>query len=286
MRRYLLIFAAALGFTVSPLPADASTSVDEAEVCESCEALLDLAVAHPARKEDRIRDRYRHPAETLAFFRVRPTMKVGEYAPGGGWYSRVLGVYLGSQGKLTGLFLNTQAAPATDAGKQRMRDAAASFARDAAGWTGQPPARFAGYTLDAVPEGEKGSFDRILVMRMMHNMHRFGMVHRELTTFRELLKDDGLLGIEQHRARADAPAAYADGSKGYMREKDVIALVEAHGFELVARSEINANPADPADHPEGVWSLPPNLAQGDADRARFAAIGESDRMTLLFRKRR
>jgi predicted methyltransferase len=166
-----------------------------------------------------------------------------------------------------------------------VRAAAAKFPQDLAGWTGQPAERFAAYTLDAVPEGEKGSFDRILIMRMVHNMHRSGMLHGELAAIRALLRDGGMLGIEQHRARADAPAAYADGSKGYMREKDVIALIEAHGFELVAKSEVNANPADPADHPGGVWSLPPNLREGDKDRARYVAIGESDRMTLLFRKR-
>lgn len=285
MRRFLLIFAAAIGFSVAPYPAEAATAVDETDVCESCEALLDLAAAHPARKEDRARDKYRHPAETLAFFRLRPTMKVGEYAPGGGWYSRMLGVYLGGQGRLTGLFFNPALWPMSEAGKQGTRDAAAGYAQRVSGWTGAPAAPFAGYTLDAVPQTEKGSFDRILIMRMMHNMQRTGALVAELASLRDLLKDDGLLGIEQHRARADAPAAYVDGTKGYMREADVIALVEAQGFELVAKSEINANPADPADHPAGVWSLPPNFSQGDTDRARFASIGESDRMTLLFRKR-
>ena len=125
----------------------------------------------------------------------------------------------------------------------------------------------------------------MLIFREMHNFKRFGWLDGELATARGLLKPDGLLGIVQHRAKADAPDAYADGSKGYLREKDVIAWVEARGFELVARSEVNANPADPADHPAGVWTLPPSFSQGEADRARYAAIGESDRMTLLFRKR-
>src|SRR5581483_11792297 len=107
----------------------------------------------------------------------------------------------------------------------------------------------------------------------------------ELATVRALLKPAGLLGVEEHRARPDAPDAYVDGNKGYMREKDVIALIEAHGFEFVGKSEANANPRDPADHPAGVWTLPPTFSQGDKDRARYAAIGESDRMTLLFRKR-
>ena len=101
---------------------------------------------------------------------------------------------------------------------------------------------------------------------------------------RSLLKADGLLGIEEHRARPDAPASYTLGINGYMREADVIALVEAHGFRLVAKSEVNANPKDTADWPNGVWTLPPVLALKDKDRAKYEAIGESDRMTLRFVK--
>lgn len=285
MRRFLLFIAATLGFVASPLPAEAAPGSAEADACEACEALLDLAVAHPSRKDDRARDINRHPAETLAFFRIEPTMKVGEYAPGGGWYSRVLGIYLGAQGHLTGLYFNTAAVPMDETGKQGTRDAAAKFATQVAGWTGQPAQRFSGYTLDAVPQGEKGTFDRIVIMRMVHNMKRFGMFDSELATMRDLLKPGGLLGIEQHRAKADAPDAYVDGKKGYLREKDVIAMVEAQGFELVGKSEVNANPKDTADYPKGVWTLAPSFAEGDVDREKYAAIGESDRMTLLFRKK-
>ncbi len=282
MRRLLATAAISLGLLAAPIAIAPDAEAADTEACAGCEALLDLAVAHPSRKDDRARDPWRHPAETLAFFRIRPDMKVGEYAPGGGWYSRLLGVYLGGQGKLTGLFFNTRYVPMGDEAKQATRDAAANFAGQVSGWTGQPAERFAGYTLDAVPEGEKGTFDRIVIMRMMHNMQRFGIVYHELTAMRDLLKPGGMLGIEQHRARPDASADYAGGSKGYMRQKDVIALVEAHGFELVAKSEINANRKDTANHPEGVWELPPVMR---TKREELRAIGESDRMTLLFRKR-
>jgi predicted methyltransferase len=95
-----------------------------------------------------------------------------------------------------------------------------------------------------------------------------------------------MIGIEQHRARADAPYSYTDGSKGYLREKDVIAFMELHGFSFVGKSEANANKADPANHPDGVWNLPPNLrGVAETDKPKMQAIGESDRMTLLFRKR-
>lgn len=280
MRRLIAAFAVSLGLLAGPLAIDAEAA--EPEACKSCEALLDLAAAHPSRKADRERDPYRHPVETLKFFRIRPDMKVGEYAPGGGWYSRLLGVYLGGQGRLTGLFFNTRSLPGDDAARQGVRDAAARFPAEVAGWTGQPAGRFAGYTLDAIPEAEKGTFDRVLMMRMMHNLQRVGILRNELVAIRSLLKPDGLLGVEQHRARPDAPADYADGSKGYMRQKDVIALIEAHGFELVGKSEVNANRKDRADHPKGVWELPPVLS---TKRKELESVGESDRMTLLFRKR-
>ena len=136
--------------------------------------------------------------------------------------------------------------------------------------------------LESLPEGMKGSVDRMLIIRMMHNLHRWGMVDDTLAGARTLLKDDGLLGIVQHRAKADAPYSYADGNNGYLRQEDVIKLVEAHGFELVATSEVNANPRDTADHEGGVWQLPPVSRSNDP---ALKAIGESDRMTLLFRKR-
>ena len=103
---------------------------------------------------------------------------------------------------------------------------------------------------------------------------------------RDLLKPGGMIGIEQHRAKANAPYSYTDGGKGYLREKDVIAFMQLHGFEYVGSSKANANPKDSANWADGVWTLPPALRGAkDEDKARLQAIGESDRMTLLFRKR-
>lgn len=282
MRRRLLVIAATLGFVTSPLPAEAAPESRDAGICEACEAVLELALAHPRRDEDRARDQYRHPAETLAFFRVEPGMTVVDYTPSGGWYTRVLAPYLGEKGRYIGL--NPDVSAGSQAQKDYFADLAANFPAKAAEWTGLPAERIGAYNTDSLPEELKGTVDRVLVFRAMHNLHRFGWLYRELSAMRALLKDDGLLGIVQHRAKADAPADYTDGGKGYLREKDVIGLVEAHGFELVGRSEINANPADTADYPMGVWTLPPNLASKQ-DEARYRAIGESDRMTLLFRKR-
>ena len=151
--------------------------------------------------------------------------------------------------------------------------------------TGKPASDYRAFTLDAVPDGAKGTFDRIIVMRMIHNLMRWNMADQEIKRMRELLKDDGLLGIEQHRAKADPPYSYADGSKGYLREADVIKFMEVNGFELVAKSEINANPKDSANWPDGVWTLPPVRRFDKENDAKYQAIGESDRMTLLFKKR-
>ena len=246
------------------------------------EHALHIAVANPNRAEDKARDVHRHPVETLTFFQVAPDMKVGEYAPGGGWYSRLLGNYLGEKGKLIGLYANPVTASTDPARQQRLRDTAAGFAAEVAGYTGLAADKFAGMTLDNIPAEQKGTFDRILVIRALHGITRAGTADTEIRAMRELLKDDGMIGIVQHRARADAPYSYTDGSKGYLRQADVVAFMELNGFELVGASEVNANPMDSADHAEGVWEMPPIMR---TKREDLKDKGESDRMTLLFRKR-
>jgi predicted methyltransferase len=283
MRRFLVMFAAALGFAVSPLSDAAQAAEAEVENCSACEAVLDLALAHPRREADRARDEWRRPAEMLTFFRVRPGMTVVDYMPSGGWWTRVLVPYLGESGHYIGL--NPDVSTASDQLKRYFGGMAATFPAKAAEWTGVAPARIAAYNTDGLPAALNGAVDRVLIFREMHNLKRNAMLDHELKAVHGLLKPDGLLGIEQHRAKPNAPDAYADGSKGYLRERDVIALIEEQGFELVAKSEMNANPRDTADYPDGVWTLPPNLRLGDKDRDRYLAIGESDRMTLLFRKR-
>lgn len=246
---------------------------------------LRAAIDHPRRDTDRARDRYRHPAETLAFFRIAPGMTVVDYIPGGGWYTRILAPWL-AQGGGRYIALNPDVSMARPQQQAYFGNLAATFPAKAAEATGLPAAGIAAFNTDGLPDSLKGTVDRVLIFREMHNLHRFGMMYAELAALRGLLRDDGLLGIVQHRARPDAPASYTDGNNGYLRERDVIALVEAHGFELVGSSEINANSRDTADHDGGVWVLPPAYRKGDQDRARYEGIGESDRMTLLFRKRR
>ncbi|AUX68801.1 methyltransferase [Porphyrobacter sp. HT-58-2] len=242
---------------------------------------VSAAINHPTRAEDAKRDVHRNPAEVLAFFHVGPHMKVGEYSPGGGWYSRLLGHYLGGEGQLVGIYANALTATPDPARQQRIRDQAAGFGKEVAGYTGLPAEKFSGLTLDAIPDDQKGTFDRILVIRALHSPTRMGTADTEIRAMRELLKDDGLIGIIQHRAKPDAPWAYANGSKGYLKQQDMIDFMRLQGFELVAASEINANAMDTADHPQGVWEMPPSLA---TKRDDLKDKGESDRMTLLFKK--
>ena len=243
---------------------------------------LSAAINHPTRAEDAKRDQHRHPAETLAFFHVGPHMKVGEYAPGGGWYSRLLGHYLGGEGELVGLYANPITATTDEERRARLRAAAAGFGEEVAGYTGLAADRFSGMTLETIPDDQKGTFDRILIIRGLHGITRSGIADTEVRAMRDLLKDDGYIGIVQHRAKADAPWSYANGTRGYLRQQDVIDFMRLNGFELVGTSEINANPMDTADHEGGVWEMPPVQS---TKRADLADKGESDRMTLLFKKR-
>ncbi len=290
MRRLLLSLTTGLGLLAAPLAAQSAPKgsprpASHTPACPGCEVLLEQVAANPKRQADRARDAARHPVESMVFFGVRPDMKVGEYAPGGEWYSRFLGLYLGQQGQLVGLYNDPSASVFDDAARTRVAAAVAKYPQDVATFTGLPSARFTAMTLQDVPASQNGTFDRILVPRALHNMLRMNIADSEIKAMRELLKPDGMIGIEQHRAKADAPYSYVDGSKGYLRQADVVRLMELHGFDLVASSELNANAKDSASWPEGVWTLPPTLALKEQDKAKYQAIGESDRMTLLFRKR-
>ena len=276
MPRSLMLAAALAVLAVSPVPAVAQSS-----------AALEQVLGHERRADDRARDTWRHPAETLAFFQIEPGMTVVDYMPAGGWYTRVIVPYLGAQG--TYIALNPELHPSLTGYWDMYRGTAAKFPAEAREWVGEGHAKVIGANTDDDLAALAGSADRALIFREIHNMRRFGWLHDSLVTMRRLLKDDGLLGVVQHRAKADAPVDYILGDNGYQREEDVIKLFEAYGFELVDKSEINANPADPANWEGGVWTLPPGYRgapEGSARRAELDKVGESDRMTLLFRKRK
>ena len=276
MPRSLILAAALAALAVSPVPVVAQSS-----------AALEQALGHERRADDRARDTWRHPAETLAFFQIEPGMTVVDYMPAGGWYTRVIVPYLGPQGSY--IALNPELHPELTGYWDMYRGTAAKFPAEAREWVGEGHAKVIGANTDDDLAALAGTADRALIFREIHNMRRFGWLHDSLVTMRRLLKDDGLLGVVQHRAKADAPVDYILGDNGYQREEDVIKLFEAYGFELVDKSEINANPADPANWEGGVWTLPPGYRgapEGSARRAELDKVGESDRMTLLFRKRK
>ncbi|MDC8760817.1 class I SAM-dependent methyltransferase [Janthinobacterium fluminis] len=227
------------------------------------------------------RDTARHPYETLRFFGIRPDMTVVELAPGGGWYTEILAPYLRERGQLIAAGDDPQSSDA-DARRgaarfqQKLAASPAVFDKVKSG-VFEPPHtyRFAA----------KGSADMVLTFRNIHNWIPAGP-DKLATLFASVydsLKPGGVFGVVEHRLPA-ARAQDAEASSGYLHEAYVIGLAEAAGFKLAARSEINANPRDTADHQNGVWALPPTYANKDVERARYTAIGESDRMTLKFVK--
>jgi predicted methyltransferase len=232
------------------------------------EAAIAAAVAAPTRTTANVaRDPFRHPAETLAFFGVTPAQTVVEFIPGGGWYTEILAPLLRDRGMLYA----TQPARGLDA-------LAAKFAAD--------PATYGKAKLVAWPgKGEipDGSADTVLTFRNVHNMVMNGQAEATFKRFFELLKPGGVLGVVDHRLPEGKDIAL-EKTSGYLKVSTVKRLAAQAGFVLEAESEINANPKDSADWPQGVWTLPPNYREGDATRAKYAAIGESDRMTLRFRK--
>jgi predicted methyltransferase len=214
---------------------------------------------------------------------VRPDMRVIEIWPSTGWYSEILAPYLRANGQYIAVVNNPETAT-TD----KNRD---SWAEQNAKLRAKLAARLDAYGTPLFVEvdpkapvlGEPGSVDAVLTFRNVHNWVMAGTEGDMFEAFYEVLKPGGVLGVVDHRARANAPADEMKTS-GYLPEEAVIAMAIRAGFRLEARSEINANPKDTADYPDGVWTLPPRLTLGDKDRDRYLAIGESDRMTLRFVK--
>jgi len=262
-----LLLAGTMSLTTAAAAAPASA--------RATQAALQKAIVAPTRTPANVaRDRYRHPLQTLTFFGVKPTDTVVEIWPGGGWYSEILapylakggGTYIGaaSEKGLTGLGKFVAAQPAVYG-----KVTTATFPVFAAGGTPVPP----------------GSADVVLTFRNVHNwmMAKEPYEAQAFVQMFAMLKPGGTLGIEEHRLPEKADSA-RERSSGYVKVSTVRRLAEAAGFRFVGQSQVNANPRDTADHPEGVWTLPPTYELGDKDRARYAAIGESDRMTLRFVK--
>jgi len=251
-------------------------------------AVLDAVLAGDHRSaEERARDKYRHPKETLLFFEVTPEMSVVEIWPGGGWYTQVIAPYLKSGG---GKYY--AAGFSRDSASPRVISALNAFEKDYVAH----PEIYGDVKMTALGEmiAPDGAVDVILTFRNVHNWQSRNMVEDHFAEFYRALKPGGVLGIVEHRADGgpeDAELPH-DGSSGYVYTDDVIQLAEAAGFKFEAASEINANTRDTKDHPFGVWTLAPvrrsaeirGRTDPDFDPAPYDAIGESDRMTLKFRK--
>ena len=218
------------------------------------------------------RDQYRHPLETLAFFDVQPHMSVIEISPSGGWYTEILAPYLAAKG--TYIISEPPADPNgyTKARVEWMKNNPQIAARTRI-TPFQPPL--------LVEIAEENSVDRVLTFRNVHNWPGDEGKQAAFNGFFKALKPGGILGVVEHRASTKIKY---DEKSGYMLEADVIKFAEKAGFKLLGKSEVNANPKDTTKHPEGVWTLPPRLRLGDKDKAKYLAIGESDRMTLKFVK--
>jgi predicted methyltransferase len=244
--------------------------------------LLQQAVAAPTRSQSNVlRDRYRHPTETLDFFGVEPNATVVEIWPGGGWYTEILAPYLQAGGGKLIL-----AAPDWGrSGIDKLKTASPAL------YGNLEVVDFPSFTAGARPVPDN-SVDAVLTFRNVHNW-RMGYRRDDKQDYSDLafrqiyamLKPGGVLGIEDHRLPESA-SDERERTSGYIKVSTVRRLAEGAGLRFVGASEVNANPNDTADWPNGVWTLPPSLSQGDKDRARYIAIGESDRMTLKFVKPR
>lgn len=242
-----------------------------------------LAGAHRS-EENRARDAWRHPAETLAFFGFRPDATVVEITPGGGWYTEVLAPALKDGGTLVAAVVDPASA-ANDSGRDYYTRTNAAFQEKLDGNADVYGAvQVRPFSMAEPRFGEDGSADLVLTFRNVHNWVGSGAAPGMFKGFFDVLRPGGTLGVVEHRAQPGSAAAENPRS-GYMTEEAVIALATAAGFELAGRSDVNANPADSTDHPNGVWTLPPSLRVPDGeDPEKYRAIGESDRMTLRFVK--
>ncbi|MGN6106582.1 MAG: class I SAM-dependent methyltransferase [Kofleriaceae bacterium] len=236
-----------------------------------------LASPHrvPGNKD---RDAARHPVETLAFFGIKPTDTVVELGAGGGWYTELLAPLVYAKGKLV------VAGPDAKGPADKMSTV---YGKRLDLFLAKSPDLFGKVERVAIGSpvavGAPASADLVIAIREMHNWQRRDELDAYLAAVHAVLKDGGTFGMVAHRAAAGTKVEDTV-EKGYLAEDWVIEKVKAAGFELVEKSEVNANPKDTRDYEKGVWTLPPNFALGETDKAKYTEIGESDRMTLKFKK--
>ncbi len=273
MTAWCAVVALALGMLAAdPAPA----------LAQDTGALIDQAMAGQHRSRGNIgRDRYRNPKQTLLFFGLRPDMTVVEISPAAGWYTEIIAPVLREKGRL---YLAHAAIenPKLAAWQRESRERFEDMLAKQPDVYGKPVVTSFGVP-DHVAIAPPGSADLVLTFRNVHNWTAANADAVAFKAFYDALKPGGTLGVVEHRARPDTPVEQMIKT-GYMTEAYVIQLAEKAGFRFVEKSEINANPKDTKDHPNGVWSLPPMLRRAGSDRDKYMEIGESDRMTLKFLK--
>ena len=271
--RSLAAVGAAATLLSAPLPAAAQSDTA---------AQLDRILAGDHRNpQNAARDKYRHPREALTFFGIEPGMTVVEVWPSGGWWTEILAPLLRDQGRYNAAWFATASQNTPDY-LHRIEKAFDQMVASRPDLYGKVTKTYllAPTYVDIAPAG---SVDMVLTFRNVHNWAKAGNADAMFKTFHQVLKPGGILGVVDHRA--EPGTSFEDQiNSGYMTEQYVIDAAKKAGFRLAGWSEVNANPKDSADHPRGVWTLPPTLALGDQDPEKYLAIGESDRMTLKFVK--
>ncbi len=239
---------------------------------------------------------YRHPQETLTFFGIAPGMSVVEVLPGRvGWYSKILMSYLGKNGALIGADYSLDMYPkfsfATPEMLEEKKTWTTTWTDEAKTWRDHDGAQVSAFVLGSMPDKLKGTADAVLFIRALHNLNRFevdgGFLTDALKDAHDVLRPGGMLGVVQHQAPDNMADAWADGSKGYLKKGYLITSIEQAGFDYVAESDINANDKDRPGEQDVVWRLPPSFATSRDNpelKATYTVIGESNRMTLKFRK--
>jgi len=294
MNKSILPFAIAATLMLST--SDARSHGDETKASTSKHQATSLA-SILAAKPDKVKARYkaRHPQKTMEFFGLKPGMTVVEALPGGGWYSKVLLPYLGSKGQLIGADYAVDMYPKFGFFDKKTLEEKKTWVKDwtteAEGWRKNSSANVSAFQFGSMPETLSGKADAVVFIRALHNLARFekdgGYLTAALKDAYQSLKPGGTVGIVQHMAPESSSDEWADGSRGYLKKSFLIAQMEKTGFEFVASSDINLNPKDQPTEKDIVWRLPPTYATSGKDpelKKQYMAVGESNRMTLTFRK--
>ena len=281
IRRALCLAAVLVVATIAP-----GTGFFRAEGQQAGSAPLDAALAGAHRSAaNKARDRYRHPKETLEFFGLRPNMTVVEVWPGPGWYTEVLAPVLRDRGKL---YVAQYGAAPPFPYQQREMDALAAKMRAAPDVYRSVTPTALNLFANELEIAPAGTADLVVTFRNVHNWFQegYGPPNAAELAFKAMfdaLKPGGVLGVVDHRW-PDPTTEDPRARNGYISERRVVEYAEKAGFELVGGSHVNDNPLDTHDHPEGVWTLPPDFALGERDREKYLRIGESDRFTFKFAK--